>query len=698
MDTARPWYKSSWVRVGGAVVFLALAAALTAPFLIPVDRFRPLLVRFLDATTGRNIQIDALRLHLLPTIHIQAVNVRLKNAKGFPDGDAILMKSVDLGVDPRALLSRQLVVTGIAIKTVHVRLLSDPAGRTNFDAATPGRTPPSSKTPAAPGGPPLLTLGHIGAVTVRNVEMTLADIDSPHRRITPMLTLAGVNAGVRSIDPNAANWMKRLDVGFDLRGTKLTTSSLAKPVVFESGDLRIRAGGARGTFSASLDRTKVTGTVTIARFDPLSILFTVATPELDVNAVERLVTHNGAGSAHVPSGPSRLLARGDVKVDRLLLAPFEATRAAGQVSIYTNAVHLDSYALSAYGGTIQGAAALNYGTAGLPASATAIVRGLKLEPVLSALSPRTPRIGGALDADLKVTTAFARDPRASLLARGPVKMDRLVLSPLEATRLSGDLSVGARTIRLDSTTLTAYGGTVRGAAALNYALANLPTVVAAKAQGVNVASLLSALSPGARKVTGALEANLNLATALARDPQAALTGSGIFAVRDGSFPGLDLKNNLAQVARTLQVNVPAGDTRFRYFGGDLRIAQQRAYSNALQLNADELDGTARGSIGFNHTLDYTGTSVLKSLGPGTSLGASGLPSVTGLLGRVVPGAASVTGARVPFSLRGTIDAPKFSLAGVPQFLRDQSPQQQQPPPQQPQQPSLPELFKLLQKP
>ena len=698
MTTARPWYTSSWVRVGGAILFLVLAAAVAAPFLIPVDRFRPLLVQFIDAATGRNIQIDALRLHLVPTIHIQAVNVRLKNATGFPDGDALVVKSVDLGVAPLALLSRRVVVTGIAIKAVHVNLLSDPAGRTNFDPASPGRVPRPSKTPAARGGTPLLTLGRIGAVTARNVEITLADIDAPHRRITPTLTLAGVNAGVRSIDPTAANWLSRLDVGFDLRGTRLTTSSLTKPVVFETGDLRIKAGGARGTFSASLDRTRVTGTVTIGKFDPLSIRFTVATPELDVNTLERLAAHNGGGSAHLPSGPSRLLARGDVKVDRLLLTPFEATRATGQVSIYTNAVHLDSYTLSAYGGTIQGVAALNYGTAGLPANATAIVRGLNLEPVLSALSPRAPKAIGALDADLKVTTSLARDPRASLLARGPVRMDRLVLSPLEATRLRGVLTADSRTIRLDSTTFTAYGGTVRGGAALNYTLANLPAVVAATAQGVNVASLLSALSPGARKVTGALEANLNLATALGRDPQAALTGSGIFAVRDGSFPGLDLKNNMAQMARALAVNVPAGDTRFRYFGGDLRIAQERAYSNALQLNADGLDGTARGSVGFNHTLDYTGTGVLKSLGPGMSLAASGLPSVGGILDRVVPGAGSVTGARVPFSLRGTIDAPKFSLAGVPQFLRDQSPLQQQQPPQQPQQPSLPDLFKLLQKP
>jgi len=48
---------------------------------------------------------------------------------------------------------------------------------------------------------------------------------------------------------------------------------------------------------------------------------------------------------------------------------------------------------------------------------------------------------------------------------------------------------------------------------------------------------------------------------------------------------------------------------------------------------------------------------------------------------------------VPFSLRGTLDDPKFSLAGTPQFIRNQS--NQPPPPDQSQPPSLPDLFKLF---
>ncbi len=129
------------------------------------------------------------------------------------------------------------------------------------------------------------------------------------------------------------------------------------------------------------------------------------------------------------------------------------------------------------------------------------------------------------------------------------------------------------------------------------------------------------------------------------------------------------------MARALQLHVPAGPTRFSYFGGDLRISQQRVYSNSLRLEAEDLEGTAAGSFGFNTTLNYTGTGMLRTGTAGTSPPGGALPSVGQMLG--------ATGVQVPFSLGGTLNDPRFSLAGTPQFMRGQSTQQ----PQQPHQPN-----------
>jgi uncharacterized protein involved in outer membrane biogenesis len=595
----RPWYRSTWVRIGGAILLLGMIVTLAIPFLIPVDRFRPLLVRLIEASTGRQVQIGALRLHLLPTVHLQALKIRLENPPGSPQGDAISVKSVDLGVAPRALLSRRLDVRYIALDGIRVNLLRDPAGRTNFDLSAP-RSAPAGGISAAAGGAPFLSLDHVGTVTVTNVEITSTSSDARLGQATPSLTLSGLNARIASIDPNAPDWPRRLEIVIDLRRARLTTPSLAKPVQFHTGELLVKDGAGRGTFSASLDSMRADVTAAIASLDPLSMTFTVAIPELDLNRLKSLVI----------SSPS--------------------SRRAEVIS---------------------------------PARSSA---------------------------DRQAPPALHR-----LLARGEVKIDRLIFSLLEVTRMSSRLSVYTSTIQVDSYAIAAYGGTVQGAAALDYSAASLPAAVTAKASGVNLGRLVSTLSPQAQKVTGTLDTTLRLATALGRGPKAALTGGGTFAVRNGSFPGLDLKSNLAQMAKALQLNVPAGGTRFSYFGGDFRIAQERVYSNALRLDAEGLEGTSRGSIGFNKTLDYTGTGVLRSLALGASLSEGQSPSAGQMLSNMLQGAAGTTGVRVPFSLRGTIDDPKFSLAGTPQLIRDQSP------PQQPlQQPSLPftpqDLFKLLQ--
>ena len=74
----------------------------------------------------------------------------------------------------------------------------------------------------------------------------------------------------------------------------------------------------------------------------------------------------------------------------------------------------------------------------------------------------------------------------------------------------------------------------------------------------------------------------------------------------------------SKMARALRLNVPAGPTKFTYFGGDLRFSRERVSSDALRLKADDLEGTATGSVGFDRTLNYVGTGTLKTLPSGTA--------------------------------------------------------------------------------
>ncbi|HXM08144.1 MAG TPA: hypothetical protein VN936_11805, partial [Candidatus Acidoferrum sp.] len=198
----------------------------------------------------------------------------------------------------------------------------------------------------------------------------------------------------------------------------------------------------------------------------------------------------------------------------------------------------------------------------------------------------------------------------------------------------------------------------------------------ARVAGINVGQTLAALGWGNGKVTGALDAAFTFATRLTNNPEASLTANGTFVVRNGSFPGMDFKSNLAQIANLAGINVPSGQTQFSYFGGDLRIARERGYSNELRLIATGMTGTARGSFGFDQSLSYSGTGVVNVLGNGTSsTGSSALAMVAQVLHTNLQQDVGSGQVQVPFALHGTIDNPQFATAGIAQLITNNIPAQ-----------------------
>jgi hypothetical protein len=569
----RSWLRSRWLLIVGASLFACVAAVGAAPFLVPADQFRPLLMHLLTADIQRDVHIDTLQLHVVPTVHIRATNVRIGNPAGFPAGDVIAVKTINFGVAPLTLLTRKLDVTSVTAIGVQVMLRRDPAGHTNYAIGAAG-----------PAG--LFSLGHVRAITLRDVAISLAGIGL-RGETTPVLAIGGVNAAARSIDPSARDWAKRLEFVADLRGAALTMPALAAPVRFQTGRLQVRSGVGQAAFAASLETMRATGTVKIPNFAPLSMTFSIAIPELNLEMIGRAfhgAVGRPAGTAPVPS-QSRFLARGVLTIDRLVAAPWEATRATARLSIGATTTHLDSYALSVYGGTIQGAGALDYSAAGLPAAASVTLRGINLERAVAAAAPRK------------------------------------------------------------------------------------------------------------HKITGTLEADLNLATTLGRDPMAALRGGGTFAVRNGTFLGMDLKGTMIRIANALQYHVPSGDTRFSYFGGDLRVMRRRVYSQDLRLHGDGLEATAHGSFGLDETLNYAGTATVQVVASTAPRPRGFFPAIGNAVGKAVRGVMGPTEVRAAFSVGGTFNKPAFAPVGSPGLHRTPSGSPRAPAPPTPLQQRPPESAK-----
>jgi uncharacterized protein involved in outer membrane biogenesis len=519
----RPWYASLWFRVALGAVILVLAAIVAAPFFIPVDAYRPLLVAALANATGRQVHIDALKLSVAPRMRITLENVRVRNPTGFPAGDAFVAKTIDLGIDPRALRSRHLVVTYIAPSGVDLNILRNAKGTTNLAIA-----PQGGGSPAAGA----LTLEPLGPVRVSNAKISFSSVPVGTQ---PSYAITGVNGTIGGISPQSKDWFKKLTVNADLKGAQLTSSLLAKPLNFQSGKFAFSSGRARGTFASTIASLQLAGDVTFTRLDPLQITFALSSPKVDLNVLSGLLRQ------------------------------------------------------------------------GAPQTAAA---------------------------------------QKLLLAQGTVKVGEVSFGSLAATNLSGQLNVYTTAFELKNCTFTAYSGTVHGDAAIDEVHGGNPTTAAVQVRGMNVARVVTAVAHRGGGVNGTLEGTMHLHTLLSRDPVGTLTGSGTFAIRNGTLPSPQLRS-------------------FQYLGGDLRIARERGYSNHITLLAPGLKADGSGSFGFNQTIGYSGTALVNT---SANLGGSQSAETVALQQAVAQALQRNIGTSsfsVPFTLRGTLSNPQFAMSGTP---------------------------------
>ncbi|MBI2957004.1 MAG: AsmA family protein [Acidobacteria bacterium] len=557
---ASSWYRSKAFLIVAALGVLLLAGLLIAPYLLDLDRYRPLIVEQLEKATGRDIEIESLRLHFLPSIHLGVTNLRVKNPRDFPEGDTLAVERIEIGLALQPLLRRQVEITSVGVKTVALNLLQNEIGRTNYEFVRPKE----ARNPKSQTDKSLVTITRIDAIAVEDVTVSSGSFWQRSKRVYPSWKLTGLALALRGLDLKAADPLKSLETEIDLTSVEISSPSLKEPLRFSEGRLAIQGGAAQGNFTAALGKLRASGTLKVANLEKPVADFTLAANELNTTELAALA---GAGVKGAPrSAGSALVARGTVQVGKLVVPPIVAQNFRGQARVYGNRLEVDPFSLEAFSGRAQGRLAVETASEAMPAS------------------------------------------------------------------------------------------------------------LAVNVERVNVAQALSALNPGGKsKLTGTFGADANLGLALgAGDPLAGLGGEGTFTVRDGTFPGLDIKGTLVKMAKFLQMDVPAGDTRFSYFGGDFRIASQRVHSRQLRLEADALDADLRGSFGFDQTLDYSGTGVVK--GKGTmqqeqERERNPLKAFGRVFGQVTQQVMNISGGRIPFTVRGTFADPKFLVTGPPTPIR-----------------------------
>jgi AsmA protein len=140
------------LRILVIVVVVAVVLLLVAPFLIPVNSFRPTIEAKASEALGRKVELGDLSLSLI-TGSLTAKNLSIGDDPKFSSAPFLTARSLSVGVEIFPLIfSKTINVTGISIDQPDVTLLRNSAGQWNYSSI--GGSANGSAKPAAKSSSP----------------------------------------------------------------------------------------------------------------------------------------------------------------------------------------------------------------------------------------------------------------------------------------------------------------------------------------------------------------------------------------------------------------------------------------------------------------------------------------------------------------------------------------------------------------
>src|SRR6267378_3813019 len=144
------------LRVILVLVVVLVVLVLVAPFLIPVNQFRPTIEEKASAALGRKVDVGNLSLSLF-TGSLAADNLAIADDAKFSKSPFLTAKSIKVGVELVPLiLHKDLNITNIVIDSPEVTLLRNPGGEWNYSSfgASAAKSQGKQATPAQQAPPP----------------------------------------------------------------------------------------------------------------------------------------------------------------------------------------------------------------------------------------------------------------------------------------------------------------------------------------------------------------------------------------------------------------------------------------------------------------------------------------------------------------------------------------------------------------
>jgi len=198
------------LRVILVIVVVLVVLVLVAPFLIPVNQFRPTIEEKASAALGRKVDVGNLSLSLF-TGSLAADNLSIADDAKFSNSPFLTAKSIGVGVELIPLILRKdLNITKIVIDGPEVTLLRNPGGEWNyssFGAAAKSQekqgTPPPQQTPPAQAEKPATSSGEfsVDKLELRNGRVVIGSTKSQKRSTYDKVDLTASNVSLTTKFP-----------------------------------------------------------------------------------------------------------------------------------------------------------------------------------------------------------------------------------------------------------------------------------------------------------------------------------------------------------------------------------------------------------------------------------------------------------------------------------------------------------------
>jgi uncharacterized protein involved in outer membrane biogenesis len=204
---------------------------------------------------------------------------------------------------------------------------------------------------------------------------------------------------------------------------------------------------------------------------------------------------------------------------------------------------------------------------------------------------------------------------------------------------------------------TTYRGGAKGDFSFNFQGKNTTFHVKMHVTGVGMPYLLAEFENGPAKMTGMLDAKLDVGGEIehSASPLGNMFGTGMLTVRQGQLPALNQNPSMKQVERFRTKNAagkPA--SAFSTFGGDMELKNQRMYSKRVAVDFYGIDVDVSGSMSLRGgPVHYKGMATIeKKQGFLTTTFARLFKHGKENNGRL----------QFPIALTGTLSDPQFTVA------------------------------------